>query len=185
MTYDKLFKALSEFYEKKNWKVKFYMQHSTFSYEIYHSQDAFHGKPLYVSTIFYHGPDNIDSMGKSIIDDIKTNRARLKKENPKPFTYLPQNDPKAQECVSVEDWTPNDPRPVLDPKKMTVTVDGKTIKVKEVKAKDLVQKKPLLVPLKRDTLMSTQRQVTTPIKKLIVRTPKFGKKRPIIRKKRK
>ena len=57
--------------------VRWFMQESTFSYEIFKQKNAFLGKPEYVSKVFWHGNDKLNI----ILKDIKLNLRRIKDES--------------------------------------------------------------------------------------------------------
>lgn len=76
MTTDKFFDILSKLYmpKRNDFLVKFYCQESTFSWEIYTEDAAFHGKTIYQSEVYYFWR----SCKKEIIRDIKTKLKELR-----------------------------------------------------------------------------------------------------------
>jgi len=84
MNHKKFFNRLIELYapdfdRKGKWLtpygVKFYCQSHTFTYEIYDQENAYHGKPIYKSDVFYHW--HLKGMRKVIINDIEQQLNRL------------------------------------------------------------------------------------------------------------
>lgn len=68
---------LSKLYNGKKFCVRWFMQESTFSYEIYKASEAFFpGRAIFVSEVFWHGNDSLHV----ILNDISNNLKRLKEE---------------------------------------------------------------------------------------------------------
>ena len=77
ITYNRFINKLRELYyenNKSNYAVKWYMQLATFSYEIYHKDEAFHGKSVFESEVFWHGSDKDF---RKILNDIDKNLKEL------------------------------------------------------------------------------------------------------------
>lgn len=73
-----------EFFRQKfanpnNYCVRWFMQESTFSYEIFKQKNAFLGKPEYTSKVFWHSNDEL----ADIIKDIYTNVKKLQQNENK------------------------------------------------------------------------------------------------------
>lgn len=80
MTHKQFFAALRKLYSLKEYPVKYWLQCTTFSFAIYHADDAFHGKSMFDSTVYYFW-DGIQANGEStmalIIKDIEKEREKI------------------------------------------------------------------------------------------------------------
>lgn len=75
ITYGKFINELSKRYTTNTLCVRWFLQESTFSYEIYHIDNAFlPNKQLFISEVFWHGRDNL----QDILDDIDGNLKKIK-----------------------------------------------------------------------------------------------------------
>lgn len=52
ITLEYFFDMLSDLYVREIFCVKYYCQESTFSFDIYREEDAYHGKPIYQSKVY-------------------------------------------------------------------------------------------------------------------------------------
>jgi len=50
----KFFKRLDKLYWRKGFCVKYYLQASTFSFDVYAEKEAFHGVPAFRSEVYFH-----------------------------------------------------------------------------------------------------------------------------------
>jgi hypothetical protein len=65
-----------KFMDPKKLCVRWFMQESTFSYEIYSHDEAFRpGKALYQSKVFFHSNDSLKKILKDIMKNLKTIKA--------------------------------------------------------------------------------------------------------------
>lgn len=92
MTHKQFFAALEKLYNAKEYPVKYWLQCSTFSFSIYHIDDAFHGKSVFDSEVYYSW-DGTEIGGKAtmqkIIEDINTKREKI--IDMSPFVELKRN----------------------------------------------------------------------------------------------
>ena len=74
MTYDKFLIELGKLYNAEQLPVRFFLQHSSFSYEIHHRKTAFLGVPAFISNVYGHHPNDL----AEILSDIKKERTKIK-----------------------------------------------------------------------------------------------------------
>jgi len=74
LTYTQFFQKLSDFYLDKShcgYSVKFYLQESTFSFEIQKSEHAFGGEPVFESDVYNFWSNNMDNIVRDIEEKLK------------------------------------------------------------------------------------------------------------------
>lgn len=67
-------------YNPESYRVRWFMQEATFSYEIFKHKNAFLGTPEYQSEVFWNGNDEIDKIIKDIYDNVKKLRINENKQ---------------------------------------------------------------------------------------------------------
>jgi len=83
MTHKQFFATLEKFYYNEEYPVKYWLQCTTFSFSIYHKDDAFHGKSIFDSQIY--GWNHSSNM-IGIIEDIKKERDKIIAKEKEPAT---------------------------------------------------------------------------------------------------
>lgn len=74
----KFFKRLSKYYTRTGHCVKYYLQEHTFSFAVYSEKEAFVGKPLYESKVYYH--QRVDKQFREeVLADIKRYLKKIEK----------------------------------------------------------------------------------------------------------
>ena len=74
MTHKQFFATLEKLYYNEEYPVKYWLQCTSFSFSIYHKDDAFHGEPLFDSQIYWW---NHSSNMIRIIEDVIKERNKF------------------------------------------------------------------------------------------------------------